>query len=385
MAGLTDLSEFFKLSATLNYQLGAVGVGNRNILSIIMGKNLIRPEEEEILLDVLSYLEKAYGDHRRRLGPLAVLHPLRATAILARTLGRASMLDLLTELLHDKLEDIVPDNFPEEKYGPGYWEELEREFERLLKRVDPTDSWYLMERVDFLTRRAEADTYYAYIGRLIDKSRNTTEVVRVKLADRLDNTLDLRLDLYDPLEQVDFFSLMFKVLFLPEYIPPRPQFKHPAVTPINGAQRLYQLFKNTVLLSLIRQKEAIYDDTAQRLLEALAEASIKEAQRIVFHLFVYHLPDLEAQRALLIETMDYTQAGGTSGITRSGKHRLDGLILERFDHSDSKERKKKLDQLYAEKEIMAEAALAFIVVFQSFLNDPEYYMKGISDEGIQPL
>ncbi len=66
---LTDLSEFFKLSATLNYQLGAVGVGNRNILTIIMGKAHLSRDEEEILLDVLSYLEKAYGDHRRRLGP----------------------------------------------------------------------------------------------------------------------------------------------------------------------------------------------------------------------------------------------------------------------------------------------------------------------------
>ena len=384
MAGLTDLSEFFKLSATLNYQLGAVGVGNRNILTIILGKSLFQPEEEEILLAVLSYLEKAYGDHRRRLGPLAVLHPLRATALLARTLDRASMLDLLTELLHDKLEDIGPENFPAEKFGADYWNKLELEFERLLKRVDPNDSWYLMERVDILTRRPGADTYYAYIGRLIDKSRNTPEVVRVKLADRLDNTLDLRLDLYDPLEQVDFFALMFKVLFLRDYIPPRPQFPHPAVTPINGAQRLYQLFKNTVLLSLIRQKEAIHDDTARRLLEALAEASIKEAQRIVFHLFVYHLPELKDQRALLMETMDYSQSGGTLGVTRSGSHRLDGLFMERFDHSDRLERKKKLKLLYMDKEIMAEAALAFIVVFQSFLNDPKFYMKGISDEGIRP-
>ncbi len=271
---LTDLSEFFKLSATLNYQLGAVGVGNRNILTIIMGKAHLSRDEEEILLDVLSYLEKAYGDHRRRLGPLAVLHPLRATAILSRTLGRASMLDLLTELLHDKLEDIGPENFPEEKYGVEYWPELEREFQRLLKRIDPHDSWFLMERVDFLTRRPEADTYYSYIGRLIAKSRKTPEVVRVKLADRLDNTLDMRLDLYDPLEQVDFFALMFKVLFLRDYIPPRPQFPHPAVTPINGAQRLYQLFKNTVLLSLIRQQEAIYDASDQRPLEALIDASI---------------------------------------------------------------------------------------------------------------
>jgi hypothetical protein len=33
---------------------------------------------------------------------------------------------------------------------------------------------------------------------------------------------------------------------------------------------------------------------------------------------------------------------------------------------------------------MLEAAVAFIVIFLSFLNDETYYIQGISAEGIEP-
>jgi hypothetical protein len=33
---------------------------------------------------------------------------------------------------------------------------------------------------------------------------------------------------------------------------------------------------------------------------------------------------------------------------------------------------------------MLEAAIAFIVIFLSFLNDEKFYIKGISAEGIEP-
>ena len=384
MAELTDLSAFLRLSATLNYQLGAVGVGSANILNIILGDRHITPAEEEVVLAVLGYLGKAYGDHRRRLGPLAVLHPIRATALLVRTLPRPTLLDLLTELLHDKLEDIRPELFPASKFSADHWTLLEQEFNTLLRRIDPTDSWYLMERLDFLTRRQEVETYYAYIGRLLERSHTTSELVRVKLADRLDNTLDMRIDLYDPLERVDFFSLIFQILFVESFTPPAPQRSHPIGTPINGAQRLYQLFKNAVLLSLVRKKHTVQDDAADALFAALAEASIKEAQRNIYHLLVYHLREVKQQRKLVLEAMRYCQAGGTSRITRSGgSHRLDGLILDRFDHSSSADRDRALAELYRDKPLMAQAALAFIVVFQSFLNDPHYHLKGISDRGIR--
>jgi (p)ppGpp synthase/HD superfamily hydrolase len=72
------------------------------------------------LLNALAYLNHAYKDQHRRMGPLSVLHPLRATAILSRTVEKVNMLDLLTELLHDKHEDIKASNYPEDKFGEDY-------------------------------------------------------------------------------------------------------------------------------------------------------------------------------------------------------------------------------------------------------------------------
>ncbi len=45
----------------------------------------------------------------------------------------------------------------------------------------------------------------------------------------------------------------------------------------------------------------------------------------------------------------------------------------------------KLKELYEEKELMAEAAIAFAAIFTNFLNDRTYTIKGITVEGIQPV
>ena len=79
-----ELSDFFKLSALLNIQLSATAVGRSNIASIIFGRREVNNEARDHLLATLEYLDKAYGQARRRLGPLAVLHPLRATALFTR-------------------------------------------------------------------------------------------------------------------------------------------------------------------------------------------------------------------------------------------------------------------------------------------------------------
>ncbi len=63
---------------------------------------------------------------------------------------------------------------------------------------------------------------------------------------------------------------------------------------------------------------------------------------------------------------------------------LDGLLVSRLDDPIKKSREKKLQQLAADEELMIEAALAFIVIFYSFLNDTEYYVRGISETGIHP-
>lgn len=376
-----ELDAFLRLSAVLNYQLSAMTLGSGNILALLLEDKPVSPHERDTLLGVLKYLGRAYGRKKRRLGPMAILHPIRATALLARSEEEANLLDLLAELLHDKLEDISADDF-----SPEEWRELEEEFQGLIKRVDPTDEWFLMERLELLKRHEQGQTYCQYIGRMLGQGKQMPDLVRVKLADRLDNTLDMRVDIHDPLEGVDFFSHVFQLLFVGSYTGYRPTLAHPAKSPINGAQRLYELFKNTVLLSLIRQKpDTIEDAPASRLFDAIAEASMREAQRTIMHIFGYHITEIARQKRILEDAMAYCVQGGFDVVTKpSGGQPLDGLFVGCFDHHDSAVRKEQLRILYEDKELMVKASVAFIVIFLGFLGDPKYYVRGITPEGIRP-
>ena len=92
-----DLTEFLKLSSVLNYNLSAASLNRYNVMMyIIGGKTLDRGvskdrEKKGILMDALSYLFSAYHQKRRHLGPMAVLHPLRATALFARNQERLNL------------------------------------------------------------------------------------------------------------------------------------------------------------------------------------------------------------------------------------------------------------------------------------------------------
>jgi hypothetical protein len=376
---LHDLNGFLRLSAALNYQLSAAAVGRESVLDTIMGGKPLQPAAKKLLMEALEYLQMAYAPKRRRLGPMAILHPLRATALLARTATELDVTDLLSMMLHDKLEDLTA-----EKYDREYWELIEQRFEKFLKRMDEQARWFLMERIEYLTKKKK-DTYYTYIGRLVRQASNTPELIRVKLADRLDNTLDMRIEIQDPLEGVDFYQHIFQLFYVDSYKGYVPPLEHPAPAPLNGAQRMYELFKNVVALSLIRQQKAIgKDEVARRLFEAICHASIKEAQRVVMHVFGYHYKDVKEQHKLLEEVLDYCRRGGIHTVTDvDEKQRLDGFIIQRFDHPTSPIRRKQLESLYSDKELMVEGAIAFIVIFLSFINDPDFYLQGISPDGIR--
>ena len=73
-----------------------------------------------------------------------------------------------------------------------------------------------------------------------------------------------------------------------------------------------------------------------------------------------------------------------TGQGSDGSQLLDGLFSTYFGHKSSKVRRQQLDILYQNKNLMLEAAMAFIVIFLSFLNDESYYIQGISAEGIEP-
>jgi len=369
-----NLSTFLSLSASLNYQLTTPELGSGNLLAIIIGRKKISEENQRLLLRVLEYLRKAYGPKRRRVGPHAVLHPLRATAMLARAETRLNLLDLLSELLHDKFEDILPGDRP-----PQVWEELETEFRSLIKQVDPTDEWYLMERLEMLTR-GESERYNEYIGRLVERARMTPELIRVKLADRLDNTLDMHVEPEDPLENTDFFAYLFQILFVRDFQGYKPLMPHPQFVPFYGARRLHELYKNTVVLSLVRQKHDLpIDTTGKLLLEELAAASMAEAQRMILHIFGYHHPEVSRQRTLLlgIVTSLWNQRNETFTLEKA-EGRLHDLFVENLDHPDHERRMERLNRLYQDKQRMVEAAMFFIIVFLNFLHDRDYDMGCIT-------
>ena len=137
-------------------------------------------------------------------------------------------------------------------------------------------------------------------------------------------------------------------------------------------------------MSQIRRKVVPTDDAATAtLMEALATAGLREAQRILLHVWGYHWKDVAQQRKLVLETMAYVQGGGIERVTRpSAEHRLDVMFLSRFDHADRSVREEHLAALYADKPLMCAAALAFITIFSSFLADGAYFVRGITDAGI---
>jgi hypothetical protein len=62
---------------------------------------------------------------------------------------------------------------------------------------------------------------------------------------------------------------------------------------------------------------------------------------------------------------------------------LDGLFATYFAPTDGRLLRQQLDGLYQNKPLMIQASIAFIVIFLGFLNDPRYYIRGISIEGIE--
>ncbi|MEW6426556.1 MAG: hypothetical protein AB1568_00835 [Thermodesulfobacteriota bacterium] len=376
MEPIIDTQEFLALSSFLNYQLSGEPVNWHGILNLMTGKEYAR-QDEEILLAALSCLGAAYGDQKRRLGPFAILHPIRAAALLAKAQRRVDPLDLLSTLFHDKNEDLTAAGIEADR-----WREMERKYTGLLDLIGPQQAVQLEERLGALTK-PEGQKYYVYLGRLLQRSAANPELVTIKLADRLDNTLDLRIDLHDFTDNSRCYQVLFDVLFINTYkgfISDRP---HPISRKINGAMRLYQLYKNAVFLSLVRHQGVELKADARRLFSSLAVASIREAQTILLHIFAYHLRSAAEQKELLMDVMRYSEEGGFNQINTTGGHLLDGLFIRHFVFDGKEMKKDKLQALYDNKPLMGQSALGFIIIFANFINDERYLIRGISPLGIE--
>lgn len=379
MEPLIDTQEFLALSSFLNYQLSGEPVNWIGIQNLMMPE-APKGEKQEILLEAMRYLGSAYGSQKRRLGPLAILHPIRATTLLVKAHeGDAPLLDMLTVLLHDKDEDIVP-----EQYKPESWSALAQQFSVFLGKLDQQTHQHLLNNIGFLTKEP-GEKYYVYLDRLFEQAKKEPSLAAVKMADRLDNTLDLRIDLHDFTDNTRCYQVIFDILFLRKYAGFKSGQPHPISRKINGAMRLYQLYKNAVFLSLLRHKKVELSPVANKLFSSLVVASIREAQTILMHIFAFHLQSPDEQRNLLMDVMRYSRDGGFERISSgTGQHRLDGLFKTRFEFQDKESKLQGLASLYADKTLMGQTALGFIIIFANFVSDHRFAIKGISADGIIP-
>ena len=103
------------------------------------------------------------------------------------------------------------------------------------------------------------------------------------------------------------------------------------------------------------------------------------------HIFAFHLKAPDEQKNLLLDVMHYSDAGGFGQISSgSGRHRLDGLFKNHFEFEDKEAKQRGLSSLYADKKLMGQAALGFIIIFANFINDRNFAIRGISADGIIP-
>lgn len=376
---LITVEDYILLSSNLSYQLEARHFKRRALLGYILGP--CRSEQmENVLLKAIDYLREAYKEKRRNIGSAAVLHPLRTTAILVNYMPEPTIMDLVCALLHDKDEDLL-----EEKLKPDCWEESNKIFEQMLEFFEPDSRDYLNKRIDLLARK-DNQSYNEYLGLIIENAEQMPELLHVKLADRLDNTFDTNLQ-QPSISRYNFFRNIFDILFVPNFSGVKFNEFHFLPPEEEGTILLAQLFKDAIVMSVLRSAGYDKKDVVnQHLFDALAIAGIREAQWIVLELFASFITDVTEQRRIVRDAMDYCCGGGLEAVRSvGGLHRLDGLIMEYYAMADSQMRKEKMRELFEDHHFLAEVLIVFVAIFANFLHDPDYYIKGISVSGITPI
>lgn len=260
-------------------------------------------------------------------------------------------------MFHDVNEEIREADFGQEE-----WNDLSKRYDILLKTLSVNEIFTLDMRLKLLTQENN-EAYYQYLGRLLRS--HDLGLIAIKLTDRMDNLLDMRVDIVD--EGLDCYQTVFDILFSCSRKENPGCRSHPVVPRFNGAERLYQLYKNVLVLSLYRSFDPAQEEDCFRLFFSLAKAFLQESQRILVHIFTCHLPDHHTQKQLLLDVMLYSEKGGLERISNQGAHMLDGLFKNRFA---CKDKKGSLDALYENKHLMAEVATAFSIIFTNFLNNP---------------
>jgi hypothetical protein len=372
------IEEFLTLSAKINYQLSARSLRAPVLLSLILGPATVSERDQAILLEAFHTLQAGYDQDKRRLGTPGILHPLRAASVLARTMQRPTLNDLLSALFHDKEEDLT-----EEELGKERFDRMQLHFEKMLSMLTEPERERLSDSIKQLANHTSS--YSAYVGQLTDHARRIPELLHVKLCDRLDNTFDVHLQ-HPGVSYYNFYRAVFDIMFTPDFQGVKMGDFHFMPDTQEGVMLLSQLFKNTILLAILRNHNLdIQDQITQRLFVGLAVAGIREAQWLALEIFNTVYNDVSHQRQMLLEMMEYCAQGGIASVRAQGTlGELDGVFVK-FTSGTKASQKKMLVDLFENREALIRMVLAFIVVFASFINNPSYTLKGIDRSGAHPV
>jgi hypothetical protein len=380
---------FLAISAKINYLLAPEEWDLDALTSVVLGK-FKADDEFPILRKAIQCLRYGYQEKKRKLGPQAIIHPLRVTALLTHVMVQTeppSLLDLLCTLLHDKDEDLTPT-----KVSAPLYAQMEHHYAELLSMLTPEIAQKLRVRVHALTHhidesRTDNQSYYQYLWDMMEQARACPELLHVKLADRIDNTLDTHVQ-RGATTRYDFYRILFDKFFSPVDVPVRLEGHERLPDPTTGALRLQQFYKNIIMLSMLRRRglDKLTPTTACLFTE-LANVSIRETQQLVLKIFSSELRDFRAQREVLFETLEYCRRGGLSTVTTIGSPLdadLDGALTDIFSHALEHRDKSRLYALFQQPKKLGKLMLAFMGVFSGFIHNDSFYLKGITPSGLDP-
>jgi len=358
---------FLEMSADITYRLSGMAFDPRALLDIILHEHE-PPCPEHILVQAITATRVGYGDRKRKLGPLAFLHPIRVASILTKVTRQPSTLDLLLCLLHDRDEDLTP-----ERIGKSA-KKMHRELDKLVPLLGDRAYEKLEEGIGHLTHYKDQLSYGEYLAALTQHGECRPEVLRVKLADRLDNTLDVGVGRHG-IPGRGVFALIFDALFLPTYSGPHVPFRYVPLTTDEGIQLLANLFKNTEFISVLRAEGCAVEGPTARLMDALLLASRRIAGFLVQDSLAVGL-DVPSHRGTIEDVREYCLSGGMGCVRSGGQHPLDGMFLERY--GTSRGRRERLKAIFKDHYLLARLGLTFLGIFESYLADPDFYLQGIT-------